>query len=98
MECDECHAQWECPEKQMDDRCPECAATAVHKKVSDSAVTRMIGLLGTHKTTPECLKTAFAACTSGGEAFAEAVFARAVETGYIEHVDDTVWAVDPKVR
>ena len=54
------------------------------------------GVLGTRKTTPERLKTAFASCTVGGETFADAVLARAVEIGYIELVNDKVWA--PKVR
>jgi rubredoxin len=98
MECDNCRAQWEWAEKQPDDRCPECAGTAVHRKVSDPAVTRMRGLLGTQKPTPEQLKTAFAACTTGGEAFADAVLARAVELGYIELIDGTVWRADPKTR
>jgi hypothetical protein len=98
MECDGCHAQWACPEKRIDDECPECSATAVHRKVSDSAVSRMQALLGTQKTTPERLKAAFAACTIGGETFADAVFARAVETGCIEYVDDMVWRVYPNMR
>jgi hypothetical protein len=98
LECDDCRAQWQCPEKRPDERCPECGGTAVHRKVSDSAVSRMRALLGTQKTTPERLKTAFAACTTGGEGFADAVLARAVETGYIELVNDTVWGVDPKLR
>jgi hypothetical protein len=98
MECDECHTKWECPEKQPSEECPECAGTAVHRSVSDPAVTRMRGLLGTRKATPEQLKAAFAACTVGGEAFADAVLARAVETGYIELMDDIVWGGDPKVR
>ena len=98
MECDDCRAQWECAEKQPDDRCPECAGTAVHRNVSDPAVNRMRGLLGNQKTTPELLKAAFAKCTVGGEAFADAVLARAVETGYIELMDGIVWSGDPKVR
>ncbi len=98
MECDNCRAQWECAEKQPDDKCPECAGTAVHRKVSDPAGNMMRGLLGTRKATPERLKEAFAACTVGGEAFAEAVLARAVETGYIELMDGIVWGGDPKVR
>jgi hypothetical protein len=98
MECDGCHTQWECPEKQLDERCPECAGTTVHQNVSDVAVSRMRILLGTKKTTPERLKAAFLACTTGGEAFADAVLARAVEIGYIKLVNDTVWRVDPEVR
>lgn len=98
MECDGCHTQWESPEKQLDERCPECAGTAVHQKVTDGAVSRMRGLLGTKKTTPERLKAAFAACTTGGEAFADAVLARAVEIGYIELMDGTVWSANPKKR
>ena len=98
MECDECHTKWECPEKQPDENCPECAGTAVHRNVSDSALIRMRILPGTRKPTPERLKAAFAACTIGGEAFADAVLARAVETGYIELMDDIVWGGDPKVR
>ena len=96
MECDDCHAEWKCLEGQPDERCPECAGTAVHWKVSDAVVKRMRGILGTKKTTPERLKVAFAACTVGGETFADAVLARAVEIGYIELVNDKVWA--PKVR
>ena len=98
MECDECHAKWECPEKQPDEKCPECAGIAVHRNVSDSALIRMRILPGTRKTTPERLKAAFAACTTGGEAFAEAVLARAVEIGYIELIDGTVWRAGPKAR
>jgi hypothetical protein len=98
MECDDCRAQWECAEKQPDDRCPECAGTAVHRNVSDPAMNRMRILLGTRKTTPEQLKAAFAACTTGGEEFADAVLARAVETGYIELIDGTVWKGDPNAR
>jgi hypothetical protein len=98
MECDACHTQWACPEKQPDERCPECAGTAVHEKVTDGAVSRMRGLLGTKKTTPERLKAAFAAYNTGGEAFADAVLVRALEIGYIELVNDTVWRVEPKVR
>ena len=98
MECDGCHAKWECPEKQPDEKCPECAGTAVHQSVSDSALIRMRILPGSRKTTPERLKAAFAACTTGGEAFADAVLARAVETGYIELIDGIAWGGDPKVR
>jgi hypothetical protein len=98
MECGNCRAQWECAEKQPDDRCPECAGTAVHRTVSDGAVARMQGLLGTHKTTPEQLKAAFAAYNSGGEAFADAVLAKAVEIGCIELIDGAVWRTDPNKR
>ena len=98
MECDECQTEWECPEIPPADRCPMCTSAAVHRKVNDTALSRMQGLLGTRKTTPERLKAAFAACTVGGEAFAEAVLARAVEIGYIELIDDTVWRLDPKAR
>jgi hypothetical protein len=98
MECDDCRAQWERSEKQPSEECPECAGTAVHQKVSDAALSRMRALLGTQKTTPERLKAAFAACTTGGDAFADAVLARAVEIGYIELVNDAVWRVDPNVR
>ena len=98
MECDDCRAQWKCPAKRPDERYPECAGSAVHWKVSDVALSRMRALLGTKKATPERLKAAFAACTVGGEAFADAVLVRAVEIGYIELIDDTVWAIDPKVR
>jgi hypothetical protein len=98
MECDDCHAHWECDEEQFDGSCPECAGTAVHRRVSDAAVNRMGSLLGTKKTTPERLKAAFAACTAGGEAFADAVLAKAVATGYIELIDGTVWRTDPKAR
>jgi hypothetical protein len=98
MECDDCGAQWERSEKQPCEECPECVGTAVHWKVSDAALSRMRALLGTQKTTPERLKAAFAACTTGGEAFADVVLARAVEIGYIELVNDTVGKVDPKVR
>jgi hypothetical protein len=51
----------------------------------------MRALLGSRRTTPQRLKAAFAACTTGGEAYADAVLARAVEIGYIELIDDTVW-------
>ncbi len=98
MECDECHTKWECSEKQLDEKCPECAGTAVHRNVSDSALTRMRNLPGTRKTTPEQLKAAFAACSAGGEAFADAVLTRAVEIGYIELIDGTVWRTDPETR
>ena len=98
MECDDCHAEWKCLEGQPEERCPECAGTAVHWKVTDVALIRMRILLGHKKATPERLKAAFAACTVGGEAFADAVLVRAVEIGYIELIDDTVWAIDPKVR
>ena len=81
MECDGCHTQWESTEKQPDERCPECAGTTVHQKVTDGAVSRMRGLLGTRKTTPERLKAAFAAFNTGGEAFADTVRARAVDSG-----------------
>ena len=98
MECDDCGAEWRCPEEQPDERCPECDGTAVHWKVSEAAVKRLRGLLGTQKATPERLKAAFAACTVGGEAFADAVLARALELGYIELMDGTVWSADPKKR
>jgi hypothetical protein len=97
MECDACRTQWECPEKQLDERCPECAGTAVHQKVTDGAVSRMRGLLGTKKTTPERLKAAFAAYNTGEEAFADAVLVRALEIGCIELVNDTIWRVDSEV-
>ena len=92
MECDDCGAEWRCPEKQLDERCPKCDGTAVHWKVSDTAVFRMRGILGTRKATPEQLKAAFAASTVGGETYADAVLAKAVEIGYIELIDDTVKA------
>lgn len=98
MECDDCRAQWECPEKQRDESCPECAGTAVHQKVSDAAVSRMLNLLGAGTTTPERLKAAFLACSTGGEAFAAAVLDRAVKTGYIEIMDGTVWRADQETR
>ena len=98
MECDACHTEWECPETEPTDQCPNCSSEAVHRKASDAAVSRMRALLGTQKTTPERLKAAFAACTTGGEAYAEVVLAKAVETGYLELVDDTVWRPDPKHR
>ena len=98
MECDECRAEWECPETEPEEQCPECSGQDVHKKASDGAVSRMRALLGTQKTTPERLKAAFAACTTGGETFADAVLAKAVETGYIELIDGTVWGADPKRR
>ena len=56
------------------------------------------GLLGTRKTTAEQLKAAFAACTMGGETFADAVMVRALELGYTELMDGTVWSADPKKR
>ena len=98
MECDDCQAEWKCPEEQPDERCPECAGTAVHWKVSNVAVRGMRGILGTKKAAPEQLKAAFAACTVGGEAYADAVLTRALELGYIELMDDTVWSADPKKR
>jgi rubredoxin len=98
MECDDCHAQWEYAGDQPDESCPECAGTAVHLKVSDAAMSRMRQLLGHRKTTSKRLKAAFAACTVGGEAFADAVLTKAVETGYIELIDGTVWGVGPKAR
>ena len=98
MKCDDCRAEWECPEKEPDDRCPECGGNTVHRSVSDHVVSRMQAILGQHKTTPERLKAAFVACTTGGEVFADAVLARALETGYIELMDGTVWRTDPKVR
>jgi hypothetical protein len=98
MECNDCRAQWECSEKQLDRECPECGGSAVHRKASDAAVSRMMAILGGQKTTPERLKAAFAACTSGGEAYADAVLETAVETGYIELIDGTVWNTDPKMR
>ena len=98
MECDDCQAEWMCPEKQLDERCPECAGTAIHWKVSDVALSRMRGILGRAETTPERLKAAFAACTAGGEAFADAVLARAVELGYVELADGVVWSSFPKKR
>ena len=94
MECDDCHAEWKCLEEQPDERCPKCDGTAVHWKVSDAAVLRMRGILGTRKATPEQLKAAFAASTVGGETYADAVLTRAVEIGYIELIDDTVWNPD----
>ena len=90
MECDDCHTEWTCPEKLPDENCPECDGTAVHWKVSEAAMFRMRGILGTRKATPEQLKAAFAASTVGGETYADAVPTRAVETGYIELIDDTV--------
>ena len=98
MECDACHTEWESLETELTDQCPNCSSEAVHRKASDAAVSRMRALLGTQKTTPERLKAAFAACTTGGEAYAEVVLAKAVETGYLELVDDTVWRPDPKHR
>ena len=98
MECDGCHAQWECPEERSDESCPECNGTAVHRWVSDAAVNRMRALLGTQKTTSERLKMAFAACTVGGETYADAVLTQALKLGYIELMDGTVWAADPKKR
>ena len=92
MECEDCRAEWKCLEGQPDEKCPECDGTAVHWKVSDAAVSRMRALPGTRKTTPERLKAAFAACTVGGETFADAVLARAVELGYLELIDGTVKA------
>ena len=98
MECDDCSAKWECAEGQLDEKCPECGGTAVHRHVGDPAMTRMLGLLGKRKTTPERLKAAFAACTSGGEVFADAVLAKAVATGHIELIDGFVWQRDPDAR
>ena len=90
MECDDCHTEWTCLEKQPDERCPECDGTAVHWKVTDVALIRIQTLLGQHRVTPERLKAAFASCTAGGETFADAVLARALELGYIELIDGSV--------
>jgi hypothetical protein len=98
MECDDCRTEWECPEIELADQCPNCSSKAIHRKASEAAVNRMRALVGTQKTTPERLITAFAACTTGGESYARAVLTRAVETGYIELIDDTVWRPDPKRR
>ena len=98
MECNECQAEWKCLEKQPDERCPSCNGTAVHWKVSDAAMSRMRGLLGTQKTAPERVKAAFAACTVGGETFADAVLNKAVELGYVELAEGVVWSSYPKKR
>ena len=89
-ECDDCHAEWTCPEKLPEERCPTCDGTAVHWKVSDPAMSRMRALLGIKETTPERLKAAFAASTVGGETFADSVLNKAVELGYVELVEGVV--------
>ena len=94
MECDDCHALWQGPDRPRDEICPECAGSAVHQRAAPNDVARMRALLANRKMTPEQLKAAFAACTVDGESFADAVLAKAVESGDVELVDGKVWRVD----
>ena len=96
MECDDCQAEWMCPEKLLDEQCPACHGTAIRIKVSYSAMARMRVLLGTKETTPEQLKAAFAAITAGGETYADAVLNKTIELGHVELIEGVVWSRYPK--
>jgi len=90
MECDRCGATWEEDFGAADVCCPDCGDGLVHRFVADHVVERMRGILSSRTVKAERLKAAFAACTSGGDEFAQLVLEKALRRGLIVAENGTV--------